>query len=223
MTRLSDAGAHIVGKAHLSAFAMMEHPTQSVDYQAPFNPRGDGYLIAGGSSVGNAAAVAAYGWLDISICSDSRSIMSFRPFEYRSRHKATGSSRIPALQNGVFGFRPSTHSVSTEGLVKDWPAVDTPALLGRDLLTFPRVLKALQSEQLIESSSKKPSFEMLYPRDFIPEDSPEQANAMESFINHMCKFGGCSQRKISIWEDWQKTAPVEEKDLREYLHNVSVS
>lgn len=173
LSRLINAGVHIVGKAHLSAFAMMEHPTQSVDYQAPFNPRGDGYLIAGGSSGGNAAAVAAYDWLDLSICSDSKSTMSFRPHGYRSQSKATGSSRIPALQNGVFGFRPSTHSISTEGLVKDWPAMDTPALLGRDLLIFPKVLKALQFDEPIESSSKKPSFKIFYPRDFIPEDSPE--------------------------------------------------
>ncbi|KAJ6186412.1 hypothetical protein N7519_007713 [Penicillium mononematosum] len=45
---LLDAGVHIVGKMHLSPFAMMEHLMQSVDYQAPFNPRGGGYLIAGG-------------------------------------------------------------------------------------------------------------------------------------------------------------------------------
>ena len=73
LSRLVQAGAHIVGKAHLSSFAMMEHPTQSVDYQAPFNPRGDGYLITGGSSGGNAGAVATYDWLDISLCSDSKS------------------------------------------------------------------------------------------------------------------------------------------------------
>lgn len=72
MTRILNAGAHIVGKAHLSSFAMMEHPTQSVDYQAPFNPRGDGYLMTGGSSGGSAAAVAAYEWIDISVCSDSK-------------------------------------------------------------------------------------------------------------------------------------------------------
>ena len=74
--RLIDAGAHVVGKTHLSSFAMMEHPTQSVDYQAPFNPRGDGYLITGGSSGGSAAAVATYDWLDIAICSDSKLVAS---------------------------------------------------------------------------------------------------------------------------------------------------
>lgn len=71
--RLLNAGVHVVGKVHLSSFAMMEHPMQSVDYQAPFNPRGDGYLITGGSSGASAAAVATYDWLDFSICSDSRS------------------------------------------------------------------------------------------------------------------------------------------------------
>ena len=55
----------------MSAFAMMEHPMQSIDYQASFNPRGDGYLITGGSSGGSAAAVAAYDWIDLAICSDS--------------------------------------------------------------------------------------------------------------------------------------------------------
>lgn len=84
VSRLVDAGAHLVGKAHLSAFGMMEHPMQSVDYQAPFNPRGVGYLIAGGSSGGNAVAVAAYDWLDLSICSDSKSSMELRPHECRS-------------------------------------------------------------------------------------------------------------------------------------------
>ena len=135
--------------------------------------------------------------------------------------KATGSARIPALQAGIFGFRPSTHSISTEGLVKAWPAMDTPALLGRDLLTFPKVLKVMQFAEPTISYSKKPSFEILYPRDFMPEDSPEQVNAMEDFIEDMCKSGGCAHRQISIQEDWRKTAPVEEKEFQEYLRNVS--
>ena len=71
-----NAGAQVVGKTHLSSFAMMEHPTQSVDYQAPFNPRGDGYLITGGSSGGSAAAIAAYDWLDTAICGDSKCVSS---------------------------------------------------------------------------------------------------------------------------------------------------
>lgn len=98
--------------------------------------------------------------------------------------------------------------------------MDTPALLGRDRLVFPKVLKALQLHEPVDSSTNRPSFTIFYPHDFIPEDSPEQVEAMESFIEDMCRMGGCRQQKISIREDWQKTAPVEEKNLQQYLYNV---
>ncbi len=69
--KLIDAGAEIVGKNKLSSFAAREAPTESVDYQAPFNPRGDGYQYPAGSSSGSAAAVASYDWLDFAIGTDS--------------------------------------------------------------------------------------------------------------------------------------------------------
>ena len=96
VVRLINAGAHVVGKAHLSSFAMMEHPTQSVDYQAPFNPRGDGYLIAGGSSGGSAAAIATYDWLDIAICSDSKfvSLEEYHNAAYIYKQREVLASRL---------------------------------------------------------------------------------------------------------------------------------
>lgn len=71
--RLMDAGAEVLGKSKLSSFAAREEPTESVDYQAPFNPRGDGYQSPAGSSSGSAAAVSSYDWLDFAIGSDSES------------------------------------------------------------------------------------------------------------------------------------------------------
>ncbi|EED11847.1 glutamyl-tRNA(gln) amidotransferase subunit A, putative [Talaromyces stipitatus ATCC 10500] len=199
------AGATIVGKTHLSSFAMMEHPTQSVDYQAPFNPRGDGYLITGGSSGGSAAAVAAYHWIDLSICSDT-----------------TGSARIPALQTGIFGFRPSTGSISDEGLVKAWAELDTPGWHGRGLDIFPDVFRALHpsGEQDNKASIDEGELVILYPTDFMPEDNVEQLRAMENFLDDVCKATGCSYRIISIESDWRETAPVDEKDLHQYLYNL---
>ena len=64
-------GAIILGKTKLSMFLSREEPTESVDYQTAWNPRGDGYQGPGGSSSGSAAAVAAYDWLDIGIGTDS--------------------------------------------------------------------------------------------------------------------------------------------------------
>ncbi len=101
-----------------------------------------------------------------------------------------------------------------------WKAVDTPAWLGRDLQLFPNVLNVLRPTGSEPRLSKTSSFDILYPVDFMPEGNPEQVEAMEVFINDMVESSGCSYRKISIREDWHKTAPVEEKDLREYLYQV---
>lgn len=68
---LSDAGADIVGTTKLASFAATEEPVECIDYQAPWNPRADGYQSPAGSSSGSGAAAAAYGWLDITIGSDS--------------------------------------------------------------------------------------------------------------------------------------------------------
>jgi len=68
---LEEAGATIVGTTKLASFAATEEAVQCIDFQAPWNPRGDGYQSPAGSSSGSGAAVAAYPWLDIAIGSDS--------------------------------------------------------------------------------------------------------------------------------------------------------
>ena len=86
---------------------------------------------------------------------------------------------------------------------------------------FPNVLSVLRQAELESQRPKEPPFEILYLTDFIPKENPEQVKAMEDFIKDMAKSTECNYRHISIRDDWQGTAPVEEKDLREYLYNVS--
>lgn len=69
--QLVDKGVAIVGKSKMNSFGNWEEPIEYIDFQAPFNPRGDGYQSTGGSSSGSAAAVAAHDWLDIAIGTDS--------------------------------------------------------------------------------------------------------------------------------------------------------
>jgi Asp-tRNA(Asn)/Glu-tRNA(Gln) amidotransferase A subunit family amidase len=69
--KLVELGVSIVGKAKMTSFANWEEPIEYVDYQAPWNPRGDRYQSPGGSSSGSAAAVAAYNWLDAAVGTDS--------------------------------------------------------------------------------------------------------------------------------------------------------
>lgn len=71
---LIDLGASIVGKTKLCSFAQWEEATESIDWPAPWSPRGDGFLSAGGSSNGSGAAIGTYDWLDISIGSDSKKL-----------------------------------------------------------------------------------------------------------------------------------------------------
>ena len=65
-------GAVIVAKAKTVQLASGLGPRDWIDYQCPFNPRGDGYLDPDCSSTGSAVGVAAYDWLDFSIGSDSK-------------------------------------------------------------------------------------------------------------------------------------------------------
>lgn len=69
---LHQLGARIVGTTKLASFAATEEPIECVDFQAPWNPRADGYQSPAGSSSGSGVAVASYSWVDVAIGSDSK-------------------------------------------------------------------------------------------------------------------------------------------------------
>lgn len=70
--KLLDGGAQLLGTLKMGSLITGEAPAQSVDYSAAFNPRGDGYQSAFGSSGGSGAALASYEWLDFTLGTDSR-------------------------------------------------------------------------------------------------------------------------------------------------------
>ena len=72
---LLEAGAVIVSKVKLQAMIMREEPMECIEFEAPFNPRADGYQVPSGSSHGSAAGIGSYDWLDFSIGSDSANDM----------------------------------------------------------------------------------------------------------------------------------------------------
>ena len=69
---LCQLGARVVGTTKLASFAATEEPIECVDFQAPWNPRADGYQSPAGSSSGSAVAIASYPWVDVAIGSDSK-------------------------------------------------------------------------------------------------------------------------------------------------------
>lgn len=84
IAKLERAGADIVGTVKMAVFAAIEEPLECVDYEAPWNPHGDGNQLAFGSSSGSGVAVASYEWLDIAIGSDSKAQIHIA-FFYGSR------------------------------------------------------------------------------------------------------------------------------------------
>ncbi|KAL8891818.1 MAG: hypothetical protein Q9192_005700 [Flavoplaca navasiana] len=68
---LLQLGAVIVGKSKMCPSAAGENLGDWIDFQCPFNPRGDQYQNPGSSTTGGGASLAGYPWLDYSIGTDS--------------------------------------------------------------------------------------------------------------------------------------------------------
>lgn len=129
---LQQKGAHILGTTKLAAFAATEEPIECVDYQAPWNPRADGYQSPAGSSSGSGVAVASYDWVDVAIGSDSKLSLLLV-----SRHNetnqmflvASGSGRRPGHWNGCYAHRPTHGVLPTNGYIPSFELVSISNIL----------------------------------------------------------------------------------------------
>ncbi len=111
--KLLDAGALLVGKTNLHelAFGITSNNGFSGAVHNPWNPE----LIAGGSSGGTAAAIAA-GVVPVGLGTDTG-----------------GSARIPAALCGIVGYRPSTGRYSADGVIRISSTRDTIGCMARSV------------------------------------------------------------------------------------------
>jgi len=121
--RFLDAGGRIVGKTNMDELAF--GPTSETSAFGPTeNPAAAGH-VAGGSSSGSAAAVAA-GDVDLALGTDTG-----------------GSVRIPASYCGVVGIKPTFGTVPLHGVAELAYSMDHVGTLARDVETAARGLDAI--------------------------------------------------------------------------------
>lgn len=113
VSRLVQAGGLPMGHANMSEFAFSGlglNPAFGTPVNA-LNPD----LVPGGSSSGCASAVAL-GIADLAVGTDT-----------------SGSTRVPAAYQGLYGFRPSMGRYEDAGILPLAPSLDTPGPIARDL------------------------------------------------------------------------------------------
>jgi aspartyl-tRNA(Asn)/glutamyl-tRNA(Gln) amidotransferase subunit A len=118
---LREAGAVHFGKLNLGEFAVTFDSPQFGRVKNPWNPE----RIAGGSSGGSAAAVAA-GYLDFALGTDS-----------------AGSVRMPAAMCGIVGFRPTNGSLTLSGVEGPAWTVDSYGVFARSVVDVGAVMDVL--------------------------------------------------------------------------------
>ncbi|CAI6341125.1 unnamed protein product [Periconia digitata] len=204
--KLLETGVVLLGSTKCSSMISREDPIEAVDFQAPWNPRGDGYQSPVGSSSGSAASIASYDWLDITIGSDT-----------------TGSSRRPAFVNGCFQHRFSHDLFSLKGVQLCYGPMDAPAAFTRSINELEAVVKAWASVGNPKTFSK-PTV-IIYPTDYLPVANREQQTMIDQLIDDVAEAFSIPVKAVSFKQKWQESPPkdVEGESLEAYLHNVGLN
>ena len=124
--QLLRAGARCVGKT-ISDELALSLLGENYFYGTPLNPRAP-ERVPGGSSSGSASAVAC-GLVDFALGTDTG-----------------GSTRVPASNCGIWGFRPSHGFVSVAGVNPLAPSFDTVGVLARSADVLAKVGLVLLSD-----------------------------------------------------------------------------
>ncbi len=143
VTKLKNAGAILVGALNMDEYAY-GFVTENSHYGATHNPH-DLNRVAGGSSGGSAASVAA-GLVPLTLGSDTN-----------------GSIRVPAALCGVFGLKPTYGRLSRAGVVLFSSSFDHVGPFARSVRDIATAFDVLQGKDARDNvCTKRPVVETLY-------------------------------------------------------------
>lgn len=185
-SQLKEAGAVILGKTNLHEFAY--GVTSNNPHFGPVrNPWGLS-RIAGGSSGGSAAAVAA------GLC-------------YGSIGTDTGGSiRIPAALCGIVGLKPTLGRVSVAGVIPLSPKLDCAGPLARSIRDaalllepiLPRAKGEPSPRALAKSSAKARKFTLGIPKELAPDSASSDVYLVFEEAIRLLKKSGVKCRDVSL-------------------------
>lgn len=205
--RLIDAGAIVVGKMKTSQFAAPEFARVAIDYQAPFNARGDGYQDPGSSSSGPGAGMGSYDWLDLALGSDTG-----------------GSIRVPAQLNGVFGLRPSHGHAPLDGALPLAPQFDTAGLLARDPTVLRSGSRALYSNLSTNYTSYPRRIQTVSIKAVNDSKNTAAENMMSAWVSKLATFLSAETVSLNYTRRWAESPPANAtSDLDAYMGDAWVA
>ncbi|RKL23362.1 hypothetical protein BFJ70_g12981 [Fusarium oxysporum] len=201
LQHLLDAGAVLVGKMKTTQYAAPENVRDAIDYQAPFNPRGDGYQEVGSSSSGAGAGISSYHWLDLALGSDTG-----------------GSIRIPAEDNGIFGNRPTHGLVDLSRVIPLGPEFDTAGFLARDIEIWSTACRVMYSN-LTANYTRYPKRVLTYDLPSAKDpDISDSDRVIVQFVGRLVKFLSADLSTFNHTEEWSRSHPAgTPSDLQELV------
>lgn len=189
---LLDAGATLIGKTITDEVSLGILGENAFD-GTPVNANAPG-RVAGGSSSGSAAAVAA-GLCDTALGTDTG-----------------GSVRVPASFCGLYGIRPTHGRIDVTGMLPQAPTSDTTGWFARDAATFARVSAAMLGESIPGALPTS----LVIAVDAFGFADPAVAAALKPMVMRLAALIGHSREDImappglSVWARAQRTQqPVE--------------
>src|SRR5438477_12202611 len=166
--QLLHAGARCVGKT-ISDDLALSLLGENYFYGTPLNPQAPD-RVPGGSSSGSASAVAC-GLVDFALGTDTG-----------------GSTRVPASNCGIWGFRPSHGFISLAGVNPLAPSFDTVGILAQSADVLVRVARVLLAAGSV--SANKPEAIHVIQEAFALADADVQEALSEPLRRPREIFGG---------------------------------